>query len=363
MPDTKPVMVILAGGRGERFWPLSRRQRPKQLLQIFGGKSLLQQTLELAESFTELARIFIVVNRDCEALARRQAAAIPEKNVLVEPESRNTAPAVALAAFHIAAELGTENPVTVFLPSDLTILRPEQFRSALNSAITRGEGCDCLTLLGIKPERPEPGYGYIRYEPEPTAGQPPLCYQVKAFIEKPDRAAARKYLRSGEYLWNGGVFAGKIGVFLAGLKDAQPGIYHALAQVKMNLNPEMAAQSLESIYAALPALSFDRGVLEKSTVLQVIAADYEWKDMGNWEALTGEITPDDDGNVSCGDFTGIDSQNCLAFSPKKAVVALGVKNLLIAETGDVLFIGARERLTELKTVIAKLKLAGKTDLL
>jgi len=344
----KPLYaVIMAGGSGTRFWPLSRRRRPKQLLKLSQPHSLLQQTVARLQPLIPYERIIIITTGEQAEQVCQQLPQIPRDNILVEPQGRNTAPAIALAAFYLRQR--DPQAVMAVLPADHLIKKTEAFRSLLGSAAQLAAQEDCLITLGIKPDHPHTGYGYI------VCGEKlGDCYRVKSFVEKPPLEEAERLLAAGGALWNSGMFVWRVETILAALQQHLPNLYQQLAGFKGDWNP----QGLAEIYPRLPAVSIDYGVMEKTTQVVVFPADLGWSDLGSWASL-GELFPaDEQGNISHGRLLALDSHGLTVYSPDKLVAGLGVEDLIIVDTGDVLLVCAKERAQEVKKLVELLEEKG-----
>ncbi len=360
---TKPIMVIMAGGRGERFWPRSRYKFPKQLLNLAGTQSLLQETVERIRELTEYERIYVVTSRSYADEVRNQLPLIPARNILVEPESRNTAPCVGLAVVYIAVHFPGEDPVIAFLPSDAAINNPAEFRRTLQAGITYAETADRGVIFGMRPTRPETGYGYVQVGKELGKSQGIAYYGVASFKEKPDLDTAQKYLEQKEFLWNGGIFLWRRSCLQHEIRKNLPQLADGLAEFQQYIGTPQETPKLFDIYATLPATSVDYGILEKTEDLVVIPGDYDWDDLGSWSALERVLPLDEAGNVVQGHYLGVDTKNCVIYSPQKMVTTLGVSDLIIVEMDDVLFVCPKDRAQDVKLMLAKLREEDRKDLL
>ena len=358
-----PVLVIMAGGRGERFWPCSRKNRPKQLLNICGEQSLLQDTVARIAPLTAKNRILVVANQDYELEVRRQLPQLKPENILVEPESCNTAIAIGLALAYIRKRFQTEDPQVIFLPCDSLVYEPQEVCPLLEAGLRLSRDLNRMMIVGITPTRAEIGYGYIQLGAELNKNEGFSVYQVAGFKEKPDQQRAEAYLCSGEYLWNGGVVLGRAKLIGKEIQEHLPELAMALEEVQESLDTITEAKMIRTLYATAPKISFDHAVLEKSGNLGVIKAQSGWDDLGNWGALERWLPRDEAGNVSHGEFIGLETNNCNVFSPQKIVTTLGVSNLIIVESDDVLLVCAKERAQEIKVILDELRSRGRDSLL
>jgi mannose-1-phosphate guanylyltransferase len=358
-----PVFVIMAGGRGERLWPRSRRQCPKQLLNLVGERSLLQQSVERVRSLTDDDRIYIVTNIDYAEQVREQLLMLPKENILIEPEGRNTAPCVGLAALYIQNRFPEEDPVAAFLPSDNLVHNPEEMRNRLLTGLKYTQQADTGVIFGMWPTRPETGYGYIRLGEKLGERDGAVFHEVKSFKEKPDGITALKYWESKEFLWNAGIFVWKVSRLWREIKACLPELALGLEKLRPYLGTEAEFTKLAEIYPTLPSISVDYGILEKSRDLAVVPTDFGWDDLGSWSSLGRYFPQDRDGNRVRGCFAGVETKNCIVDSPQKMVAALGVSDLIIVETDDVLLVCSKEMAQEIRKIVEKLRKVKREDLL
>ena len=360
-------IVILAGGSGTRFWPLSRTARPKQLISITGDQSMLQRTVERVLPLHP-KRILIITNHLQAVETERQMQ--PYDSVLIdviaEPAARNTAPAIGLAAALIAAH--DPSGIMAVLPADHFIKNESMLRSTLTFA---GEAArnGFLVTLGIMPSRPETGYGYIEAEMDALnegASQGP--FPVKRFVEKPPLAEALRYLEEGNYFWNSGMFIWRADTILAEMQTFMPSLYNKLAALKANIAAEghtVLNEQVTALYQDIESVSIDYGIMEKSSRVQMVPVEMGWSDVGSWSALPEVIEPDVNGTV-CVNAAGhiaIDSSDCLIYADERMVATIGVHDLVIVSTPDAIMVCQRERCQDVKKVVEQLGTAGLTDYL
>ena len=351
---SQPVIVILAGGRGECFWPLSRRHFPKQLLPLLNGRSLLQEAVSRVSGLVDEGRLFVVANRHYTEAVRSQLPMLPANNIIVEPESRNTAAAVGLAALVIRECFGG-NPPVVFIPSDLRIYNDQCYRNFIVAALDLCRSGQPV-IGGTRPDRPETGFGYIRIGPVSGEIQGIPYHPVLEFKEKPQQEQAEKYVSSGDYLWNAGVFVWKLRDLLEEYKRQLPQLLFGLERLLPQLLWE--EEAAREGYRDLPFLSFDEGILEKAAGVTVLVGDYRWDDLGGWNAWAETWPEDLFGNRTKAEHFGMETDHCLIYSPRKPVVTFGVSDLLIIETDDVLMVCHRDHISELKNLIRHLGDSG-----
>jgi mannose-1-phosphate guanylyltransferase len=348
--------VILAGGTGERFWPASRAARPKPLLRVVGGASLLAATLARARRFAGEGRVWLVCGREHAAAMRRESG-LPAARVLVEPQRRNTAPAVAWAARHIAAR--DPEAVLAVLPADHRIEDARAFQTALGKAAAAAVSRGVLVTLGVRPTRPETGYGYIRIGEKVGAAHAGL-HRVRRFVEKPAEARARRYVRSGAYLWNAGIFVWTARAILEEIEAHAPELAAATAPLGAR-SPRGPA--LARAYREAPALSIDHAVLERSRRVWCLPVSLGWSDVGTWRSLAETLGASEGRSaVVAGEVVSVDAPGNLVWGGERLVALLGVEGLAVVDAGDALLVARLERSDELRRVVAELRGRGHRDL-
>jgi len=348
--------VILAGGAGERFWPASRAARPKPLLRVAGGASLLAATLARARRFAGEGRTWLVCGRE-HAAAMRSESGLPASRVLVEPERRNTAPAVAWAARHIAAR--DPGAVLAVLAADHRIDDARAFQAALAKAAAAAVSRGVLVTLGVRPTRPETGYGYIRIGEKvgsPHAG----LHRVRRFVEKPAEARARRYVRSGAYLWNAGIFVWTARAILEEIEAHAPELAAATAPLGAR-SPRGTA--LARAYRQAPPLSIDHAVLERSRRVWCLPVSFGWSDVGTWRSLAEALGARGGRSaVVAGEVVSVDAPGNLVWGGERLVALLGVEGLAVVDAGDALLVARLDRSDELRRVVAEVRGRGHRDL-
>lgn len=365
--------VILAGGAGERFWPASRRERPKPFMRVVGGKTLLEATLERARRFATADRIWIVCGNEHAATMRGESG-LARDHVLVEPSRRNTAMAVAWAAVRIAAE--DPEAVMAVLSADHHIPDSRAFARAIERCARAADRASVLLTLGVRPTRPDTGYGYIQLGAAIGAKHPGL-HRVKRFVEKPDLARARRYLALGDHLWNAGVFVWSAATFLEEVEAHAPELHRALSPLRARPRGRNRS-AVDAAYAAAPSLPVDVAILEKSGRVWTIPVDFAWSDVGTWASLaeelgvgssaggrrpSGSARPDADGNcIVDGDVMLLDSRANLVWGRSRVVALLGVEDLAVIDTDDVILITKLDRSPDVRKFVAALKAKGRDDL-
>ncbi|EQA44528.1 nucleotidyl transferase [Leptospira broomii serovar Hurstbridge str. 5399] len=343
MSQEKPVVLIMAGGKGERFWPRSRISTPKQLQKVYSKNTLLKETLNRALSITSLDRIFIGTNPTLKKAILAQERNFPEKNFIIEPEGKNTAPIIALASLYFREMFG--DPVQVVLSADAWVSSDREFTKTIQKAIH--ETKDHLVLLGIKPNRPEVGYGYI------SSGKPTKHgFEVKAFFEKPDTKTALKYIKKSNFYWNPGIFIWKTSLILEEFSSLAPRILKPL----QDRFPFKKAGELGEAFRLLPSEPVDIAIMEKSSKIRMVEASFGWDDVGSWLSLERVLPGDSQGNRHIGkDILFFKSSNNVTQTRKEFTALLGVQNLVVVEEEDVLFIASKEGIGEIKTLVAEIR--------
>ena len=330
------IAVIMAGGAGTRFWPKSTREKPKQFLKLFGKKSLIQQTVDRLEGFIDKQNVMIITNNDYVALVNEQLPDLEQKYIIGEPVARNTAPCIASAA----AMLYKDNPeaVMVVLPADHQITDRENFLDVLQAASKTAINHNSLVTIGIEPNRPETGYGYIR---RAAASDIKLngrdIYTVRNFTEKPELARARDFLRSGDYLWNSGIFVWKVETIVNSFQQHLPEIYE---QMEILAGSEKTDDDINRFYHNCPSISIDYGIMEKADKVHVIPGSFGWNDVGSWKAVH-ELADKDENENAVGDSNVIlqdASKNLVDACSSKTIALVGVENLAIVETEDAILV-------------------------
>jgi len=357
--------IIMAGGKGTRFWPLSRSQRPKQLLKLLSRKSLIAETATRALPVSGRHRTLVVTVAEQLASIRKELSSLPRKNFLAEPEGKNTAPCIGLAALEVLAR--DPDAIMAILPADHWVADVTAFQRTLSAAVEAAIRRNNLVTIGIRPDYPETGYGYIVKDKFLDTKNGISTYQVKNFTEKPTAAVARGLIRKGS-LWNSGIFVWKASTLLELLRRYQPEIYKGLEAIRKAANGKSLAtpnRRLRSIvareYKKMPNISIDYAVLEKAGSegkVLTLQADFGWSDVGSWAAVHRMSRRDANGNAGNGKWVGLGAKNCLIHAPDRLVVLLGMENAVIVDTPDALLVGDLNRSQEVRELVEKLKKQG-----
>lgn len=339
--------VVLCGGRGERFWPRSRRRLPKQFISLFGSISLTRQTSDRMRRLCPLARQFFVAPAEFRALVVREVRPRP-RNLIIEPVGRNTAPAIGLAAVHLARRDPTA--VMAVLPADHLVTGQRAYEASLRLAAGQA-AAGRLVTFGVPPTRPDTGYGYIQLG-DRLAGRGRLtAHRVVAFREKPDAAAAREYLASGGYLWNSGMFVWRVDVILQAFRQFMPDFHERLTVYGETIGTAGEAAAARSLYRHAPALSIDYAVMERADNIAVVRATFGWDDVGSWLALGRHARADADDNVLRGIAVAHDSAGCIVDSDRGLVAVLGVRDLVVVRSGEAVLVAHRNRLGGIRDLL------------
>jgi mannose-1-phosphate guanylyltransferase len=354
-PSLPLCAVLLAGGRGTRFWPRSRMRTPKQLLNITGNQTMLRETMARLRSLVPSQNVWAVTNAEQAAAVRRELREVPASHVLAEPVGRNTAAAIGLAAVHLAREYG--DALMAVLPSDAYIREAGRYRSLVRAALDLARTPGNLVVLGIPPTRPETGYGYVERARVMARRRGAPAYAVRRFTEKPARALAKKYVQSGKYFWNAGMFFWRASTFLENLRKFLPATHDPLRELEKTIGTRQYASALGRIYPKLASISVDYAVMEPATrvagsgCVWVIPASVGWSDIGSWAAVYELLAANPNANVSAGPSYTLDAEGNYFWSPKKFVAAIGVKDLVLVETDDALLLCSRERSQDVGKIV------------
>lgn len=349
--------VIMAGGGGTRFWPLSRHEVPKQLLNLSGKDLMVNETIDRVSTLCDKSDIFIVTNVDqVPGMEKATTGRIKPDHILSEPSARNTAACIGYAAFEIVKKYG--DGVMCIFPSDHYIKNEAAFTATLKDAIAEAE-TGSLVTMGITPTFPCTGYGYIRFDKTETG----VAKRVVEFKEKPDLATAEEYVASGEYAWNSGMFVWKASVILSEFERLLPDVYACLTKIADAMGTADEKKVIDEVYPTIPSISIDYGIMEKSDKVKVISAEMGWNDVGSWDNLGVLYDEDADGNVFAGDHLAIDTKRCITYSKKRLISTVGVSDLIIVETDDAIMVVDKSRAQDVKLLVEELKKQGRKELL
>jgi mannose-1-phosphate guanylyltransferase len=352
MSDRKYYAIIMAGGIGSRFWPLSRKELPKQFLDFLGtGKSLLQMTYDRFRKFLPTEHIFIVTNEQYRDLVQEQLPFLPASNILGEPIAKNTAPCIAYATYKIADMFGSGT--CIVSPSDHLILDEAEFQSTILRGSQFAEDEEAIVTLGINPSRPDTGYGYIQFIEKDEEVK-----KVKTFTEKPNVELAQSFIDSGDFLWNAGIFIWKLETIKNAFAEHMPEMEEIFRQGYGAYNTKVEQDFVETAYTASQSISIDYGVIEKAENVHVIPSDFGWSDLGTWKSVYEQNQKDNSGNTvinSTVHFNESENNLVATQSKDKIVVLEGVKDLYVVDTKDALLICHTDKEQEVKRIVADVR--------
>jgi len=354
----KLYAVVMAGGRGERFWPLSSETLSKPFLPLLGEKTMIQETVERITPLIPKERILIVLSRDLLSIARKQLPEMPEKNFVLEPFGRDTAACIGLASLYV--EKMDKDASVVVLAADHLIKGKEAFFKTVTNAFTFIRKNDYITTIGIKPTHPETGYGYIEPGEKVGSRNSESFYRVARFIEKPTQSMADHYLKTDRYYWNSGMFMWRNATIQKSLSLYMPELWSGLMHIKQSLGSTEEIKVIEREFAKFKRISIDYGVLEKTPQVVVVPASFGWDDVGTWTALERIYTLDESGNVIVGKHVGKDTSGCIIVSQNQMIATLGVKDLVIVQAEDRILVCHKENASHLKEIV-RLSEGGVTE--
>ena len=353
----KTYGVIMAGGGGTRFWPLSRQANPKQLLNLSGKDLMVNEAIDRLSKTADKADIFIVTNKtQVEKMLEATNGRIQKNHILSEPSARNTSACIGYAAMEIVKKYG--DGIMVITPSDAYIKNDEEFTRILGIAVKAAEEKDALVTVGITPTFAATGYGYIKFQ---KSGEKVL--KVLEFKEKPDEETAKKYVESGEYAWNSGMFIWKASTILKKFEKYLPEIYEDLQKIGDAMNTADELKVIEEIYPKINSISVDYGIMEKADDVYVVPGEFGWNDVGSFDMLGVLHKGDEKGNIKIGDQINIDSKNCITYSSGRLVATIGLENVVVIETGDAVLVCDKNKVQDVKNVVEQLKKDGRNELL
>ena len=347
--------VVMAGGRGERFWPLSEDARTKPFVPLLGARTLLQETVDRLAPLVPPERVLVAIGEGHNAIARAQLPELPADNFIVEPVGRDTSACLGYAALHL--ERLDAEAVMIALPADHFVGDPVAYRAALARGVEALES-SAAVVFGVHPDRPEPGYGYVqaaanadRHAPRP----------VLRFVEKPNTATAAGYIASGDYYWNSGIFVWRNRTLLELFARHMPETYAGLNTLRPLVGRADAGEERLRTLSALTRVSIDFGILEKASGLVLVPVDFPWDDIGNWAALERALPLDAAGNAARAPYLALDSSGCVLYSDAGSIAAFGVSDLVIVQARGRVLVCPKERAAELKRMVAALEDAGKGE--
>ncbi|MCC5834624.1 MAG: mannose-1-phosphate guanylyltransferase [Opitutales bacterium] len=347
-------VVIMAGGRGERFWPLSRLACPKHLLPVVGDQAMLVQTIERLGSDYPAGRILVITNVEQRDAVLRICPQLPEENVIAEPVGRDTAAAVALAT--VLVRRRDPDASFAMLPADHVIYDKPAFQKVLQAAFAAAEAETALVTVGIRPAYPATGYGYIQRGDSVAEREGQSVYDVHQFREKPDAATAEEYLQSGDFYWNAGMFFWTVTSIQKAFEELTPELWQSMEQMVSEWLPGNPIDALlERYYPGMEKISVDYAIMEKAPVVRVLEADFDWDDVGEWPAVARHYPKDANGNVVRGNAVALDShKNIVRSEPGHVITLVGVDNLMVIQTADATLVCPRDKAQDIKALVKKL---------
>jgi mannose-1-phosphate guanylyltransferase len=351
--------VLLAGGRGTRFWPRSRTRTPKQLLNITGGETMLRETVSRLEPVFALRDFWVVTNIEQAAAVRRQLRGVPAAHILAEPVGRNTTAAIALAAIHLLHEHG--DALMTVLPSDSYVADAARYRQLVRAALDLARAPGNLVVFGVPPTRPETGYGYIEAGRASARVRGIRAMAVRRFTEKPTLPVARRYVASGQYFWNAGIFFWRVSTYLDCLRRLLPATHSALMRVAETIGTPKYGAALRRIYPTLENISVDYAIMEPATRsnsgarVSVIPAKVGWCDIGSWNAVHELLASQPGANVSASPSFTLDANGNYFWAPGKFIAAIGVHDLVLVETRDAILLCPRDRAQDVGKIVKYLE--------
>ncbi len=349
--------IIMAGGVGSRFWPRSRVRNPKQLLKIFGDDTMIQSSVKRLEGIVPNENIFIITNKVQKLRVKDQLPQIPIENIIDEPFGKNTAPCIGLASLFVKRK----NPeaVTVVLPADHLIQDIEQFQFNVLQAAEFAYKNKGLVTIGIVPTRPETGYGYIQIDETKKTDS---VYKVTTFAEKPNLETAKRFIESGDFMWNSGMFIWRVDVILEEIKNLLPDLYLGLETIEKSIENGNYEKTLVKVYGQLAKISIDYGVMEKSKNVYLVKGNFDWNDVGSWESVYQLSSKDKEGNAKVGEVYCRNTKNSYIYSLNKFSAIIGVEDLIVINTPDALLVCRRQDAQDVKSVVDYLNMNNKYEL-
>ncbi|OGL42990.1 MAG: hypothetical protein A2161_04705 [Candidatus Schekmanbacteria bacterium RBG_13_48_7] len=340
----------MAGGRGTRFWPLSRKHKSKQVLRLIGNRTMIQEAVIRLLPVILPENIYIVTGTILKETIRKQVPLIPPENILVEPVGRNTAPCIGFALIKIMQQF-KEDPIIVVTPSDHIIEDVAGFQNVLRNGIASVSNDRYIATLGIMPTNPETGYGYIHIDKKESKSAGLEYWHVREFIEKPDFETAKKFLNSGEYLWNSGMFIFSASTMLAAFQDHLPTMHSQLMTMMEAGGKKDEEHVTNEIFSMFERISIDYGIMEKAKNIIALRCDFGWCDMGSWGALYKVFPKDKHGNVIIGHNLAISTENTIIFSPEKFVATVGLRDIIVVETEDATLVCHRDFTQDVNKIV------------
>ncbi|MFB3896258.1 MAG: mannose-1-phosphate guanylyltransferase [bacterium] len=348
------TVLIMAGGRGERFWPKSRKKSPKQTLDLFNGKPLICSSINLVTPLIPLERIFIVTEKSvAEPLQKAIPKEFPAENIIVEPVGRNTAACIGLGTAHILRKY--PGATIAILCADHLIPDGEQFRNHLRVAILAAEQQDQLVTFGLTPLYPETGFGYVESDEPILSDNGITAYRAVRFVEKPDKETAERYVAQGNFFWNSGMFIWRAETIMQQFRNLMPALYQGLQKIQAAIGTPQEQSVLRKEYRKLDKIPIDKGIMEKAERVAVVKSNFIWYDIGTWLTMDHIRNKDDQGNIVLGTAVGVDTQDCILVSDKPIIATIGVKDLVVVVSKDAILICPKGRTQDVKQIVSQLE--------
>lgn len=349
----KTYGVIMAGGGGTRFWPLSTKAEPKQFLNLSGRDILVNETIDRQSAFIDQKDIFIVTNQtQVKLMLSRTEGRIQKDHILAEPAARNTAACIGYAAMEITKKY--EDGVMCIFAADHHIRNEEEYTRVMREAVRTAEETDALVTIGIRPSFPSTGYGYIKNSA--VEGKP--YHKVEEFVEKPGPETAQAYVEAGCYAWNSGMFVWKASTILRYFKELLPDIYACLTEIGDAMGTKQEQEVIQRIYPTIPKISVDYGIMERAKGVLMLEGDFGWSDVGSWDTLDTVRQKDERGNISAGDTLLLDTKNCVVYGKHKLIATVGVEDLVVVEGDTAVLVCPVKDAQRVKQVVEQLEKNG-----
>lgn len=358
---SKIKCLIMAGGAGTRFWPRSRNATPKQYLSIFGGDSLLQSTIKRFNQFVDYEDVCVVSAKDQQQILEQQADKLPKNNFIYEPVGKNTLPAIGLAAIFI--EKDDPNAVMVVSPADHLIKNEELFATTVETAAQLAKEQKGIVTIGITPQYPATGYGYVQTQKEINKGGKIKQFKVAQFVEKPAYEKAKEYIQNGSYYWNSGLFVFQVKTFLEAVEKFTPDLYKGLKELQSYIGTSEYNQNLTKIYHQFEKISVDYGIMEHADNIYLVEGNFEWNDLGSWESVYQESLKDENKNVASKETILVDSKNSYVYTDEGIVALVGLNDVVVVREGNMLLVCQKDKTEDIKKVVEQLKEQGKKEYL
>ena len=352
--------VIMAGGGGTRFWPMSRQANPKQLLNLSGVDTLINETIDRVNSISEIDNLYVVTNKtQTDLLKETVKDKCIHANVLSEPSARNTAAAIGFAAFTIMKKHG--DGVMCVYPADHYIKDEKGYVRTIKEAVKVASENDKLVTVGITPTFPSTGYGYINFDKNQSYND--TAYKVLEFVEKPNYEKAKSYIKTQKYVWNSGMFVWKVSKILEDFKRYLPKVYNKLEELSQYIDTDIEEEMINKIYPTIPSISIDYGIMERSDDVVVVPGEFGWNDVGSWDVLGAIYPTDEDRNIKRGETITINTDNSVIYSEDKLIATVGVKDLIVVSTKDAVMVCNKDNAQDVKLIVEQLKQENKNEYL